>query len=124
MIQTTPNYIELPATDLAATKAFYASSFGWTFTDYGPTYAAASVSGFEVGLNADASTGTAQSADDQDPTGPMLLLETDDLVAVHAALGDDDAVIVTSPFDYPGGRRLHFRDPSGNVLGVYQPDPD
>jgi predicted enzyme related to lactoylglutathione lyase len=29
--------------------------------------------------------------------------------------------VVEGPFDYPGGRRFHFRDPSGNVLGVFQP---
>jgi len=23
--------------------------------------------------------------------------------------------------DYPGGRRFMFEDPSGNVLGVYEP---
>ena len=33
------DYVELPAGDLAATKSFYASAFGWGFTDYGPTYA-------------------------------------------------------------------------------------
>lgn len=31
MISTTLNYIELPATDLAATKTFYETNFGWTF---------------------------------------------------------------------------------------------
>src|SRR2546427_10001485 len=32
------DYIELPATDIPATKAFYSSVFGWKFTDYGPDY--------------------------------------------------------------------------------------
>ena len=32
------DYIELAAPDLAASKAFYAAAFGWTFTDYGPAY--------------------------------------------------------------------------------------
>ena len=32
------DYIELPALDIAKTKAFYDSVFGWTFTDYGPDY--------------------------------------------------------------------------------------
>ncbi len=27
------NYIELPATDLAATKSFYGAVFGWEFRD-------------------------------------------------------------------------------------------
>ena len=27
------DYLELPATDMAAHKAFYASAFGWVFQD-------------------------------------------------------------------------------------------
>ncbi len=34
------DYLELPATDLTAHKAFYAQAFGWSFQDYGPDYAA------------------------------------------------------------------------------------
>ena len=30
------DYLELPATDMAAHKAFYASAFDWVFQDYGP----------------------------------------------------------------------------------------
>lgn len=121
MTPTNLNYIELPATDLVATKAFYERNFGWTFTDYGPGYATAQVSGVEVALNAEATVGVCQSDGDQNPTGPLVLLQTDDLHSAHAALAREDGAIVTSPFDYPGGNRLHFRDPSGNVLGLYQP---
>lgn len=120
MSPITPNYVELPATDLSAAQAFYESNFGWTFTEYGPTYSAATVAGLEVGLNAEATVGTAQPDGAQNPTGPFLLLQTDDLDAIHATLEDLGGVIVTQPCDYPGGRRLHFRDPSGNVLGIHQ----
>ena len=34
----TINYIEFAVSDMARTKVFYASTFGWTFTDYGPEY--------------------------------------------------------------------------------------
>jgi predicted enzyme related to lactoylglutathione lyase len=46
-------YLELPAQQLAASKTFYANLFGWTFQDYGPTYAAFTESGTAGGLNAD-----------------------------------------------------------------------
>ena len=36
----TIDYIEFGATDIEATKRFYAACFGWKFTDYGPDYAA------------------------------------------------------------------------------------
>ncbi len=32
------NYIEFASTDIAATKKFYSSIFGWSFVDYGPDY--------------------------------------------------------------------------------------
>ena len=32
----TISYIELAVDDLAVTRAFYASAFGWEFNDYGP----------------------------------------------------------------------------------------
>lgn len=121
MISATLNYIELPATDLAATKAFYEATFGWTFTVYGPAYASADASGNEVAFNAEATVGTMQASGDQNSTGPLLLLQIDDIDAVHSELSTIPDAIVTSPYDYPGGRRLHFRDPSGNVLGLYQP---
>jgi predicted enzyme related to lactoylglutathione lyase len=34
------NYVEFPAKDIEATKAFFISAFGWTFVDYGPEYTA------------------------------------------------------------------------------------
>ena len=42
------DYLEMPATGgtLDSVKAFYSAAFGWTFTDYGPTYSA-----FEEGLD-------------------------------------------------------------------------
>lgn len=34
------------------------------------------------------------------------------------ALSSACITIVTAPFDFPGGRRFHFMDPSGNELAV------
>ena len=41
------NYVELPAKDLSATKAFFQSVFGWSFVDYGPEYTAFSNQGLD-----------------------------------------------------------------------------
>ena len=43
-----PCYIELPAADIAASRAFYADAFGWSLTDFGPTYAATTTSDVDV----------------------------------------------------------------------------
>lgn len=104
------DYVELPGGDLPATKVFYASAFGWGFTDFGPTYAAFEGAGLAGGL---AGPEAASS------TIPLVILKTDDLeealTRVEAAGGE-----ITAPiFEFPGGRRFHFRDPAGNELGVW-----
>ncbi|MEM6833116.1 MAG: VOC family protein [Sphingomonadales bacterium] len=106
------NYVELPSTNLAATKAFYGAVFGWTFQDWGPTYISIHGAGVDGGFTTD---GTAPSAE----SGPLVIMFSNDLEAtldaVKAAGGD-----ITQPiFSYPGGRRFHFLDPSGNALAVW-----
>ena len=44
------DYVELPGGDLPATKEFYASAFGWRFTDYGPAYASIDGAGLDGGF--------------------------------------------------------------------------
>lgn len=39
-LPNTIDYIEMPSRNLAETKRFFAALFGWSFTDYGPDYAA------------------------------------------------------------------------------------
>ncbi len=124
MLVTTLNNVELPAPDLGPMKAFYQSMFGWRFIDYGPTYAAAQVGAVEVGFSTDATVATAPPRGEESANGPLLLLQTDDLDAAEQALRDAAVTIVTDPFGFPGGRRLHFSDPAGNVLGIYQLDGD
>lgn len=116
------NNIELPATDMATTKAFYSAVFGWSWTDYGPTYSAADANGVEVGLSSAATPAAPPPADDESSIGPLVLLQTDDLDAAIAVVTTNGGDIVTRTFDFPGGSRFHFRDPSGNVLGIFRID--
>ena len=44
------NYLEFPAKDIGATKAFFSTVFGWTFTDYGPDYIAFENAGMDGGF--------------------------------------------------------------------------
>ncbi|WP_067430318.1 VOC family protein [Nocardioides jensenii] len=107
------SYIELAVSDLAATKTFYADAFGWSFNDYGPEYAgirAADGEGEVGGLNATATPSAG---------GPLVLLFSDDLDATLVAVEAAGGQITNGPYDYPGGRRFHFTDPSGNELGVF-----
>ena len=53
------NYLELPVSTTAAAKSFYSHAFGWTFTDFGPTYAATVTGDSDLGLQADPEQKTA-----------------------------------------------------------------
>lgn len=103
------DYVELPGGDLAATKAFYTQAFGWTFTDYGPSYAAMT-EGVDGGFNADTS--------DQ-AKAPLVILYAHDLEAMDAKVRAAGGTILKPIYSFPGGRRFHFRDPSGNELAVW-----
>ncbi len=107
------DYIELTVHDLAAAKAFYGGVFGWAFTDYGPGYAGIRGTPREQGgLSVGEVEAPAKGA-------PLVVLYSADLDATHAAVAAQGGSIETPPFDFPGGRRFHFRDPSGNVLAVW-----
>ena len=108
------SYVELNVTDLASTRGFYEAAFGWEFNDYGPTYAGIrnpSGDGEVGGLNAGSSPVRG---------GPLLLLYSDDLEATQAAVTAAGGEVTSGPYDYPGGRRFHFTDPSCTELGVFE----
>ena len=108
----TIDYTEFNVRDLAAAKRFYTSAFGWKFTDYGPTYAAIQrPGGGEVG-------GLAQT-DEARTTGPLVILYSDDLDRSVKAVRAAGGKILREPYAFPGGRRFHFTDPSGNELAVW-----
>src|SRR5258705_470749 len=114
MSQTKPNhqidYVELPATDLPATKEFYSSVFGWKFEDYGPEYA----SFFDGRLGGGFHTRGSAPA-----KGLLLVIYAEDLGATEARIRAAGGLIVKDTFSFPGGRRFHFTDPNGNELAVW-----
>jgi predicted enzyme related to lactoylglutathione lyase len=107
------NYVEYPAKNLSATKAFFQAAFGWSFVEYGPDYAAFSDQGLDGGffmseMAAKVSNGSA-----------LLVFYSerleDTLASVTAAGGQ-----ITKPiFSFPGGRRFHFTEPSDNEFAVW-----
>ena len=104
------DYIELAATDVAASKAFYAAVFGWAFTDYGDDY-----SSFEDGRLA----GGLTQAPEVMRGGPLVVIYAVDLEAIEKAIRGQGGAIVKPIFSFPGGRRFHFTDPAGNELAVW-----
>ena len=53
------------------------------------------------------------------PGGPLVLLYSSDLDASVEAVRAAGGTVVEGPYEFPGGRRFHFQDPSGNELGVW-----
>ncbi|HEU0223978.1 MAG TPA: alpha/beta fold hydrolase [Steroidobacteraceae bacterium] len=105
------DYIEFLVRDTEASKRFYAAAFGWTFTDYGPDY---------VGIHGRGSEqGGLRRADSVPKGGPLVVLYSTDLEATQAAVRTAGGKIVQEIFSFPGGRRFHFEDPSGNELAVW-----
>lgn len=104
------DYIEFPATDIAETKRFYSEVFGWEFTDYGPDYTSFMDGRLAGGFDAAASVAAG---------GPLIVIYATDLAAIEARVRNAGGTIVREVFDFPGGRRFHFTDPSGNELAVW-----
>ena len=106
------DYIEISATDLDAARTFYAAAFGWTFTAYGPAY---------LGIQKPdgGEYGGLCLADEVQKGGPLVILYSDDLDVTLASVRKAGGSIVKPTFEFPGGRRFHFTDPSGNELAVW-----
>ena len=108
-----PGFIELPASDMQAAKAFYLRVFGWELTEFGPTYACTTTGDVDIGLQADSS---------EVSQAPLPVISVENLEATLAAVTAAGAQIVRPIFAFPGGRRFQFLDPHGNELAAMQPD--
>lgn len=107
------NYVEFPTRDIAASKAFFSEVFGWSFVDYGPEYASFTDSGIEGGLFA------ADLASTTETGGALVVLYSSNIEETRAQVEASGGKIIKPIFDFPGGRRFHFLEPSGNELAVW-----
>jgi len=104
------DYIELPVSQIASTKEFYGAAFGWKSEDYGPTY----TSFFDGRLAGGFTTDRPAPGH-----GLLLVIYASDLNAAQQKIKEAGGAIVKPTFSFPGGRRFHFTDPSGNELAVW-----
>jgi predicted enzyme related to lactoylglutathione lyase len=107
------NYIELQVKNIEFAKSFYGKTFGWTFQDYGPEYCAFNDGNIDGGffiseLSSKTSNGAA-----------LIVLYSDNLESTQDIIVKNGGIIVKEIFTFPGGRRFHFEDPSGNELAVW-----
>ena len=107
------NYIELPARELEATKQFFTDAFSWSFIDYGPGYAAIEGAGLDGGFYRSEKVATTAAG------SALVVLYSDHLEATEEKVKACGGTIVQPIFSFPGGRRFHFCDPSGNEFAVW-----
>jgi len=107
------NYVELPAKDLNATKEFFIQVFGWSFQDYGPEYCAFSNQGIDGGFfKANLSSSTNNGA-------ALIVFYSNELEITQEKVKKANGIIIKQIFPFPGGRRFHFTEPSGNEFAVW-----
>ncbi|MBC9250356.1 glyoxalase [Pseudomonas alcaligenes] len=107
------NYLELPASNLERSKAFFVEAFAWSFTDYGPDYSCFNGAGIDGGfyrspLQVSSASGSA-----------LIVLYSEDLQASRERVIAAGGSLLKDIFSFPGGRRFHFADPSGNEFAVW-----
>ncbi|MBI2726988.1 MAG: VOC family protein [Polaromonas sp.] len=107
------NYVEYPARDLDATKLFFQTAFGWAFDDYGPDYIAFSGQGLDGGFFRSELTAST------DKGSALIVFYSDRLEETLASVVAAGGKVVKPIFAFPGGRRFHFTEPSGNEFAVW-----
>lgn len=94
--------------ELQQTKQFFNNVFGWKYNDWGDDYVDTSDSGASSGVNADGSAGM-----------PLTVIYSADLEKTKALVIKNGGKIIADTYSFPGGRRFHFTEPSGNELAVW-----
>ena len=107
------NYVEFPACDLQQTRDFFATAFNWSFEEFGPDYCAFSGQGLDGGFyRSELYSSTLNGA-------ALLVFYSEDLEATLARVEQAGGRIEKPIFEFPGGRRFHFSEPSGNEFAVW-----
>ncbi len=64
----------------------------------------------------------ASSRSDRSDKAPLPVIEVNNLESTLSSVIEAGAIVTKPIFSFPGGRRFHFLDPSGNELAAMQPD--
>lgn len=108
-------YLEIPAQDVARSSAFYRDAFGWRLRTHDDGTVA-----FDDGPDGRVVSG--MWVTDRPPMtepGIVVSIMVDDVEACSSAIAEAGGEIVR-PYDPDGAEKIAwFRDPGGNVLGIY-----
>ena len=107
------NYVEFSAYDLEATKAFFAAAFDWQFVDYGEDYTAFANQGLDGGFY------RGEQCSQTATGGALLVFYSADIDTTYHKIEAHGGKITQPIFEFPGGCRFHFLEPSGNEFAVW-----
>lgn len=107
------NYVEVPSSNLPATKSFFEKAFGWNFQDFGPEYTAFSDEGLDGGFFKSDLCSRSKNG------SALIVFYSADLEASEQKVKAAGGVVIKEIFSFPGGRRFHFSEPSGNEFAVW-----
>lgn len=107
-------YVELPAIDVARSAQFYQSAFGWNIRKRGD-----GATSFDDTVNQVSGTWVVGRPPTGSPGILIYVMVADAAKAVGAVIAAGGEIV--RPVD-PNSNEVfaHFRDPAGNVLGIYQ----
>ena len=107
-------YIEIPATDIGRSSAFYANVFGWRLRQRGDGHTAFDDTTGEV-----SGTWIVNRPPSSQP-GLLVYIMVDSVAAtIEAVVAHGGEVVQPIGADAPE-ITARFRDPGGNVIGLYQ----
>jgi predicted enzyme related to lactoylglutathione lyase len=107
-------YVEIPATDIARSAAFYEAVFGWSLRTRGDGATA-----FDDCVGEVSGTWVTGRQPATEP-GLMLYVMVDDAAAtIDAVVAHGGEIVQPIGADAPE-ITARFRDPAGNVIGLYQ----
>ena len=107
------DYIEIPARDLAAVQHFFETLFGWTFESYGPDYCSFNDGRLAGGFYRSESQSTVAAG------SVLVVFYNADIDAALERVKKAGGRISREIYSFPGGRRFHFEDPSGNEYATW-----
>lgn len=104
-------YIEIPVTDPAGARDFFAALYGWEFESWGDDY----ISFSDGRLNG----GFCRAEAAAPATGVLVVFFSEDLERDLERVKELGATISKQIFSFPGGRRFHFTDPVGTEYAIF-----
>jgi predicted enzyme related to lactoylglutathione lyase len=110
------SYVQIPALDVQQSAAFYANVFGWSVRDNAGHVSFDDAPGDLIGAWV---TDRAPSGD----AGVMPYISVDRVDDTLAAIAEHGGATVKEPYPEGGLWVATFRDPAGNVIGIWQRGP-